>query len=247
MPQYQEQLIKEVKKLCKREQTVENFIDLWIRSGETFKSLYQLLLSRGVETNRNSVYKTFRSMLGLPYSTRDAFLYKWNAIARTKGFANAKQMIAFWKKQKYNNRQIAEELGRYPRGALNTKVLIDHILSDGTEIKTSKSHPYPKKRNEGGFSRKDRAEEWLIKLNDMGFSTFREAVDTWKSRGLNYTDMAKLIGISVRAFRWRRKRLKEVEESQEFIELPAVNMEQALEISSHLHRREGVFNAHTSR
>lgn len=212
---YQDRLISKIQKECKRGQSVKNFINNWIRSGETFKSLFQFLISKGVETNKNSVWRTFRPMLTLPYLYENQFLYKWNSIAKTKGFVNAKQMITSWKEQKYTQAQIATELGLF---TCNVGVVIEAILNDGKDFKPIRDLKHPKLRNKDGFSRRDFIEIWNKKFEEMGYENLRQAMDGMENDGLNYSDMARKLGISPRAFRWRRRRIKELRDPSEMIQ-----------------------------
>ena len=209
MALYQDKLVSEIQKECKKGQSVENFINNWFRSGENFGALYQFLLAKGVQTNKNSVYQTFRPMLTIRYLYKDQFFYKWNSIAKTKGFANAKQMILTWKELKYSNTQMAEELGLF---ASNLGPVIDAILEDGDTFKKPRNFKIPKTRNRDGFSAKDHIKLWDDKLKNMGYENLRQAIDDMKSRGFNFSEMAKEFGISPRNFRWRRKRIKEKDE-----------------------------------
>lgn len=208
---YQDRLIVEIKKECKKGQSVENFINNWIRSGENFSSLFQFLISKGVETNKNSVWKTFRSMLTLPYSYENQFLYKWNSVAKAKGFVNAKQMITSWKKQKYTQAQIAEELGLFPP---NVAVIVNAILNDAKTFKPPWDHKHLKIRNRDGFSQQNAIKNWNEKLEKVGYENLQKAIEGMKNEGLNYTEMAKKLDISVRAFRHRRKRIRRPEDNK---------------------------------
>lgn len=209
MALYQDKLISEIQKVCKKGQSVENFVNNWIRSGESFDSLYQFLITRGVQTNKNSVWRTFRPMLTLPYSYKDQFFYKWNAIAKTKGFVTAEQMITSWEEQKYTQKQIADELGLF---ASNVGPVIKAILDGGESFKAVRDLKHAKAQDEDGFSRRDFIEAWDEKLKKMGYENLRQAIEEMKSEGLNYSEMGRSLGISPRAFRWRRRRIREQEE-----------------------------------
>ncbi len=210
MAQYQEQLILEIKKVCRRGQTVENFVNNWIHSGQSFNALYQFLLSKGVETNRNSVWSTFRPMLTIPYQYSNQFMYKWNAIAKTKGFVNAKQMITLWKKQKYTQILISQELGLNLCDSRHISSTIEEILNDGKSFKKGEGSHLPKAKNQDGFARQDRILVWREKLRSLGYESLREALERMETKGMTFLEIAETLGITPRGLRWRKKRLEGV-------------------------------------
>jgi AraC-like DNA-binding protein len=200
--------------------SLTDFINHWIQSGRKFDEIAPWLqLEYGIVFNtKNYAWRLLRDYLTIPYSVEDQFWYKWDAIAKVKGFQNARHMIQMFRNRKLCLTEIAEELGMSSNHASQ---IIRHILH-GRQVTTDTSKrkyhhhhrwlggkPGPKTKDRDGISNSHTREHWRKMLDEFGFRSLRDAVDKLRRhQKLNYTEMAQLFGVTARDFRLRRQRAK---------------------------------------
>lgn len=203
---------QQIRKVSKEEgfKSVEDFINAWVRGGQTFQSLHEwLTLEKGITRCKATVWNTMRDYLTIPYSSEDQFWYRWEAIAKAKGFKDPKHMIHIFRQRKLCLEEMAEELGVTPN---MTPRLIQHLLLNRVEGKIIPKRKYKTRRkfkmsrDRDGISFKETRERWRAKLQALGFRSLKDAVWKLKKRGLKKKEMAKVLGVSVRGFRFRMRR-----------------------------------------
>lgn len=192
--------------------SITDFINAWIQSGETFKSLHDWLqLETGIERqDKTKVWKTFRDFLTIPYGYDDQLRYRWEAIAKIKGFKDIDHMVQTLKNRKLCLREMAEELGTsYHRaGNLLKRLSLCKFSSQKGGQKRRyirHSHLLPSKDRDGITSKKCR-DHWRNKLAEYGFRSLKDAIQRLKRKKLTYGQMAQLFGVTYRDFLYRRRR-----------------------------------------
>jgi len=204
-------LKQKIKQLAKEEglKSITEFLNAWIESGETFTSLQErLLLEEDFEVGKTWLWKVLRSYLTVPYDYDDQFWYKWNSIAKSKGYKNPKSMIETYQ-SRFCNAEIAEELGV---GIKTAPTLIKRLLQDRVDGKPIKRRKYksriPKNpsMDRNGIVRKDSREEWNEKLKKYGFRSLRDAIWRMKKRKMSYVEMARALDVKIRVLRSRRRK-----------------------------------------
>jgi hypothetical protein len=187
-----------------------HFLNQWIKDGGTFKSLHEWLLSQGLEYDRYWVWLALRPLLTIPYNYDDAFIYRWNAIAKTKGFESAKSMFAYYTRKKYNKVKIAEI---FDTTASNIVKIMHKVRTHNLSISLRKRKQYSRKkrrmRSKDGFGKKDVQDKWSEKFKSFGNSrSLREVI--WKMQRKNMTpkEMAHVLGVDIRTLYYRLVKAK---------------------------------------
>ncbi len=206
-------LVQRVKKIAKEEgfKSIEEFINAWISGGQTFQSLQEWLnLEKGMEVQRPPVWIAFRPYLTIPYSHKDQFWYKWNAIAKAKGFKDPKHMVEVLRQRKLCQKEMAEELGIYPSAVRRVLTELSKDRIEGQVIPkrkyVRKKIKYRVSRDKNGVAQKPSREDWQRRLKNHGFRSLKDAVWRLKKSGYKQEYMANLLGISARGLRNRLKR-----------------------------------------
>jgi hypothetical protein len=195
----------------KKYNSITDFINSWIQSGETFKSLEDLLkLEYGIRcAHSGNVWKIARNYLTIPYESDDQFWYKWDAIARAKNFKDVQDMLQDFKNRNLHVTELAIELGCSSSTIvpllrrLSRNRVKGQISSKRTYIKRS---PFHKDRD--GFCHKSARDRWCSKLEEYGFRSLKDAVWRLRKKGLACKDMAKLFGVTKDDFQYRLRRAK---------------------------------------
>lgn len=207
-----ETLRKKIGKIAKEKSfnNITEFINAWIQKGETFKSLQESLqLEYDIICLPQEIWLLLRNYLTIPYGYEDQFWYRWDAIAKVKGFENAYQMAQNFKRKKLCLREIAEELGTHIGYAHKLMRRLSQIRINGQIVPKrtyTKRNRWEKTKDRNGFSQQSCRDKWKEKLTQFGFKSFREAVWKLRREKLSYREMAKLFGISERLFLYRRRR-----------------------------------------
>jgi hypothetical protein len=189
--------------------SLEEFVNEWVQNGGTFSSLQEwLMLNYSMEYCMATVWRILRNYLTIPYTHEDQFWYKWNAIAKAKGFKDPKHMIERLRKRKLCKEEIAEELGVIP-SALNP--IVKRLVQDRIEGHIVPKRKYERKKfkitqDKNGISFKKSRGRWREQLKKHGFRSLRDAIWRMKKKGLNYIQMAEVMEVSIRGFRYRRRR-----------------------------------------
>jgi hypothetical protein len=178
--------------------TITEFINKWISEGGTFQSISEWLLLRGFEFKFITVYINLRKFLTIPYDIMDQYFYKWNAIAKSKDFDSAQQMVSSLL-SKYTINEITKELNTDRK----TFKELRHRLSD-PNAKPGK--PKSKKhKNRDGFARGSTSENWRSRWEEKGFKGLRDAIQKMRLRGLDFKDIAREFNTTNRNLRYRMK------------------------------------------
>jgi hypothetical protein len=206
-----ETFLDKFKKIAETEgfTSLEEFVNEWVQSGETFASLREwLMLNKDMNISKTLIWKTLRKYLTIPYTHEDQFWYKWNAISKVKGFKNPKHMIEVLRKRKLCNAEMAEEIGVTSEAL---KPVIKHLLQERIEGKIIPKRKYERRyfkmsRDADGISFRDARDSWRKRLREYGYRSLKDAIWRLKRKGYNLEDMAKLFGTTPRNFRYRRRR-----------------------------------------
>jgi len=200
-----------VKRIAKEEgyKSITEFINAWIKGGETFYSLRDwLALEKGVDKHVVTIWLLFRDHLTIPYGYEDQFWYKWDAVAKAKGFKDASHMVYIFRKRKLCLDEMAEEINLSRGSTAKTIKRLSQERAEGKIVPKRQyiRHQYRQSRDRNGISHKSRREVWRQKLAKYGFRSLRDAVWRFRKRGMTYVEMAKLLEITDRDFRYRRRR-----------------------------------------
>lgn len=206
-----ESLIKQLGPIVRAKgfKTITDFVNDWIKGGQTFSDLRDWLeTEKGIKRSVSGIWCSLRPYLTIPYEYEDQFWYKWDAIAQTKGFKNAGHMVHIFKKRKMPTEDIAKELGV---GLEEGKKLIKHLSDERINGKIIPKRKYVRKkfkmnRDRNGISHHKRREFWRTKLKKFGFRSLRDAIWRLKKRGYTYREMAKLFEVTIWDLKYRRKR-----------------------------------------
>jgi hypothetical protein len=206
-------LREDIKKIAKQRghKNITSFINAWIKDGQTFDNLRDWLeLEYGVNKCRVTVWNTLRGYLTIPYTWEDQFWYKWDSIARTKGFKDAGDMIHIFKKRPMSLAQISEELGlkeSYRSSGLVHRLSQERINGKVVPKRQYIRHKFKMSRDRDGITQKQTREAWGEKMKEHGFRSLRDAI--WKlkkKRGFSFFEIAKLFNITTRDLLYRRRR-----------------------------------------
>lgn len=209
-------LLQQIKNIAEEEgfATITGFVNHWIQNGGSFYTLRDwLMLEKGLIKSRITIWKSLRPFLTLPYSREDQFWYKWNSIAKAKGFKDIPDMVRKLNLKKTSRKQVAKEFA----------ILITNVdkfvysLAKKRKIysgpqQITQLRPYIKKerhkvkRNKNGMVRCDSSKIWDDKLKKYGFRSLRDAVWRLRLKKYNQTQMAQLFGVTARTFRNRLRR-----------------------------------------
>jgi hypothetical protein len=182
--------------------TITEFVNKWISDGETFKSIHEWLLLKGFEFEYITIYNNLRKFLTIPYDTIDEYFYRWNGIAKAKGYKSVKQMISSLL-GKYTTKEILIELD-VDRGTLRD---LKFRLKE-QETNPRKPSNKKKQRTRDGFSRGSTSEKWRGIWESKGFRGFRDAIQKMRLKGMSYKDISKEFGVTPRDLRIRLKAAK---------------------------------------
>lgn len=190
--------------------SLTDFINDWIKSGGTFSSLrVELRIKYDVDFYITAIWKSCRPYLTIPYTPEDQFWYRWDSVARAKGFRDANHMIKVFQHRKYVIADYSEELGVIRK---NIPPLVRRLAQERVEGKVVPKRSYRsrvrfiRQRDKDGIVKGPDRAIWRQKLDGFGFKSLREAVWKLKRKGLNYHQMAQIFGVSDRCFRQRRLR-----------------------------------------
>jgi hypothetical protein len=182
---------------------ISKFVNDWINKGETFRTLHQWVLLKGLDFEHHTVWTSLRKYLTVPFDASSSFWNKWNSTAQTKGFNSAEEMMEVYRK-KYTATQMATELAVTPR-------TIEYLLRrlDGNKdlpLKEQMQGKRPSHRDEDGFTKTDVKEKWTKLLNEKGFTSLREAANYYMENKIPPTIMARELGVTERALRIRMEK-----------------------------------------
>ena len=181
---------------------ISKFVNDWISNGGTFKTLHQWLLLKDFNIVYFNVWLNLRKYLTVSFDYDSSFKYKWDSIAKIKGYNTFEDLIKDYK-SKYTSAEMARELGITRRG-LN--YILTRLENEGKPFedryKSNKSIG-EKLVDKDGFTMTDTKEKWDKILKEKGYSSLTEAVTILNSRGLNIPKMAEELGVTQKALRWR--------------------------------------------
>ena len=182
---------------------IQAFINKWMLNGGNFNTLYQHLILRGMEVRYQYVWKKLRPYLTVPYESKDQFLYKWDSLAKTKGFDDITKLMNNYA-DKYTSKEIADELGI---GLSTAEKLRRRALSKNRGISPVKRKRVTHKDKQG-FHRSDYKAQWKARLEALGHTTIREAVYYLRRKGKTFKQIAQALGVTDRCLRYRMKLAK---------------------------------------
>ena len=182
---------------------ISKFVNDWISDGGSFRTLHQWVLLKGVDVVYYNIWLNLRKYLTVPFDYDSSYKYKWDSIAKTKGYDTFEELINDYKNKEYTSTEMARELGITRRG-------LNYIL---TRLKNEGKSWEDRYKGDGkvgqkfvdkdGFTMTDAKEKWDRILKKKGYNSLTEAVTTLSSRGLNIPRMAEELEVSEKALRWR--------------------------------------------
>lgn len=186
--------------------TITAFVNKWIKDGGTFRTLYEWVILKGIDTKYITVWVTLRPYLTIPYSSQDQFWYYWNAVAKSKGYFSAERMLNNLT-ENLTLRETANELDTSPRNVL---LLIKRIkYYDRKEMPQLRARRNNKwHTNKDGFSRIDAKTRWEEALKEKGFRGLRDALRRLRDKGLTFKEIAKELKTTDRNLRFRMAKAK---------------------------------------
>jgi len=192
------------KELIKEEgyDDISKFVNDWISNGGTFKTLHQWLLLKDFNIVYFNVWLNLRKYLTVSFDYDSSFKYKWDSVAKTKGYDTFEDLIKDYQ-NKYTSIEMANELGITRRG-LN--YILTRLRNEGKpfEDRYKGDGKIGKKLvNEDGFTMTDTKEKWEKILRDKGFNSFTEAITILNNRGMNIPKMANELEVTEKSLRWR--------------------------------------------
>jgi hypothetical protein len=167
--------------------SITDFVNDWIKKGGTFQSLHQHLILKDIVFTKETIWANLRKHLTIPYDSPDYFWYKWDSIAKTKGFNSFLKLYEVYKR-KLTTAEMAIELGVDVR---TVEVLLNRMEGQN---KRKGRH-----KDEQGFCKTNVKEKWNKLLKEHGFDTLKEAWDKHKS----LRALARALGVKESAL-WLR-------------------------------------------
>lgn len=178
--------------------SISEFVDDWISKGGTFRTIFDLTTLNGIHVKRYTVWLNLRGYLTIPYGEGEAFWYKWDALARTKG----KDTLIDWLDDCGKNLttlEISRELGV----KIRTVEVLNERINKERNIKIKK---FTKFRDSDGFSMTNTKEKWMKIVKELGYTTFRGAMKDLDSKGMSIGDIAVMFNTSKAVIRRRLER-----------------------------------------
>ncbi len=183
------------------------FINKWISDGSTFRNLHQRLNLMGLEVSYVNIWLKLRPLLTVPYQIKDGLWYKWDGIAKTKGFSGAEEMFKVYFTTK-TLKQIAEELGITYQRVKNLATTLNEQterLKDSPDITKRKRKML--NRGTSGIKYPGITEKWKEKLKEKGYTSLEEAVNALRTKGLSHSEMAEFFEMSPKGLYLRMNNL----------------------------------------
>jgi hypothetical protein len=201
---YRKPFVVQFKELIEEEgyDNITDFINNWIAKGESFESLRQWLILKGVNTTYHNVWINLRQYLTAPFDCQSSYDYKWNTIAKTKGYVSLEEMIKDYK-TRLTSAEMAEELGITRRGLNYILCRIDNKGKPFEERYKGARSIGEKHKIEGGFTQISAKKRWEKIVKDKGYNSLTEAVTDMHSKGMNTIKMAEELGVSPKSLKER--------------------------------------------
>jgi transposase len=178
--------------------SISEFVDDWISKGGTFRTIFDLTTLNGIHVRRYTVWLNLREYLTIPYGEGEAFWYKWDALARTKG----KDTLIDWLDtcgKNLTTLEISRELGV---GIRTIEKLNERI----NEIRNIETKKFRKSTDSDGFCMTNAKEKWLKIVRELGHTTFRDAIKDLDNKGMYIDEIAVMFNTSEGTIRRRLKR-----------------------------------------
>jgi len=181
---------------------ITDFINEWVTNGESFNTLQQWLALKGIDMSYHNIWINLRQYLTVPFDYQSSFDYKWDNIAKTKGFDSFEELINTYK-GRLTSAEMAEELGITRRG-LN--YLLRRMENKDKPFEDRYKSPQSmgvKPKIEGGFTQITAKKKWEKIVKDKGYDSLSEAIADMQSKGMSIAVMANELGVSAKSLKER--------------------------------------------
>lgn len=168
--------------------SITEFVNDWIYNGGTFKTMHDWILIKNIKIDRYTVWLNLRKYLTIPYSQENAFWYKWNSIAKTKGNKSIADLVNKYKKN-LTTLEMSIELGTSVR-------TMEKLLFKINKLENKKTKKYSKIKNRDGFTKTNVKRKWEKILGEKGYKTLRNAIKDMQNKGMTTSEMAKELGVA---------------------------------------------------
>lgn len=185
--------------------SITDFVNDWIKEGGTFRTLHEWTALRGATVVYLTLWTALRKYITVPYSGEDQFWYKWESVAKAKGYSSVETMVKSLRK--YTTAEIARELDIAPTYAkeLMRRLSYSRKRKVPEKRKMKKAKPFKTKE---GFSREETRKKWEALLKEKKFRSLRHALRILRNKGLSFERIAKELGVAYTTLRMRMDRAK---------------------------------------